>query len=75
MTELTTSSRTAQGVEPANRKTELAFYLNCNFTEITEIIGDNFVKMPYLGMFFRINPDDTIVLWLVFSKESCIQIR
>ena len=48
MTELTTSSRTAQGVEPANRKTELIFYRNCNFTEIREIIGDNFVKMPYL---------------------------
>ena len=56
---ISTSSRTAQGVEPANRKTELTFYRNCNFTEIREIIGDNFVKMPYLGMFFRINPDDT----------------
>ena len=50
MNEIKTSSRTAQGVEPANRKTELGFYRNCNFTEIREIIGEHFVKMPYLDI-------------------------
>ena len=59
MNDIHTSSRNSQGERPANRKTELGFYRNCNFTDIREIIGEHFVKMPYLGMFFRINPDDT----------------
>ena len=59
MSQIYTSSRNSQGERPANRKTELGFYRNCNFTDIREIIGEHFVKMPYLGMFFRINPDDT----------------
>ena len=59
MKDIHTSSRNSQGELPANRKTELGFYRNYNFTEIRKIIGEHFVKTPYLGMFFRINPDDT----------------
>lgn len=54
------SNRELQGSYPTKTRKELFFNKKFTFEDIRETIGDNYVKMSYLGKFFKVNPDDTI---------------
>ena len=54
------STEALQGGSLTKKRKELGFYRKDNFVDIRETIGDNYVKMSYLGKVFKMNPDDTV---------------
>ena len=66
------TNKEKQGNLTINTRQDLIFNHVQSFTQKRALLGSHFVKMPMVGYFFKINPDNTIDWQNPISSDDLI---